>query len=236
MKKISIIIPVLNEAENIGNLLQHLTKNSSEKNISELIIVDGGSTDGTVEIVNNFKPNRFLKPIRFLKTTKGRAKQMNLGAKHAKGDILYFLHADAFPPKGFDQAIISEVNKGHLAGCFRMQFDSNHWWLRLASWLTQFSWRACRGGDQSQFITKTLFNYIGGYDESYIIYEDNILINQLYKRKQFVVINKKIRTSARLYKKVGVWKLQYHFFAIYVKRWFGASPDEMLAYYQKNIY
>lgn len=232
---ISIIIPVLNEAENIGNLLHHLTQHSNSKNIEDIIVVDGGSTDGTLDIVSKFKPHRFLKPVRFLNSVKGRAKQMNFGAKHAKGQILYFLHADAFPPKNFDQLIINEIKKGNNAGCFRMQFDSNHWWLRLASWLTQFSWRACRGGDQSQFITRALFNDIGGFDETYTIYEDNILINELYKRKQFVVINKKIRTSARLYKKVGIWKLQYHFWAIYVKRWLGASADELLAYYKNNI-
>lgn len=72
-----------------------------------------------------------------------------------------------------------------------MQFDSDHWWLRLASWLTKFSWRACRGGDQSQFITKALFEDIGGFDEDYIIYEDNILINELFARREFVVINKR---------------------------------------------
>ena len=76
---------------------------------------------------------------------------------------------------------------------------------------------------------------IGGYDENYIIYEDNMLINELYVRKEFVVINKKIRTSARLYKKHGVWKLQHHFWTIYVKKWFGASADELFAYYKKHI-
>ena len=111
----------------------------------------------------------------------------------ANGEIFYFLHADSFPPKNFDQLIINEVKKGNKAGCFRMQFDSNHWWLRLASWLTQFHWRACRGGDQSQFITRELFDEIGGYDENYIIYEDNILINELYTRNEFVVINKNIK-------------------------------------------
>ncbi|MCT4629863.1 TIGR04283 family arsenosugar biosynthesis glycosyltransferase [Winogradskyella sp.] len=253
MSKISIIIPVLNEIEMIGSLLRHLVDSSNSKNITEIIVIDGGSSDGTQDIVRDFH-SKFKDPkttlrqaqcdssglinpskLVLLNSPKGRAKQMNIGAKHAKGDILYFLHADSFPPKDFDQHIINEVSKGNNAGCFRMQFDSSHWWLRLASWLTQFSWRACRGGDQSLFITKTLFNEIGGYDESYTIYEDNILINELYKRKQFVVINKKIRTSARLYKKVGVWKLQYHFWAIYVKRWFGASADDMLVYYKKNI-
>ncbi|MCB0399099.1 MAG: TIGR04283 family arsenosugar biosynthesis glycosyltransferase [Winogradskyella sp.] len=249
---ISIIIPVLNEAENIGKLLQHLRDNSDSNNISDIIVVDGGSIDGSQKIVTNFiasihferceklsreaqKSDFAQTDISLLNSSKGRAKQMNFGSKQSKGEILYFLHADSFPPKDFDQYIIDEVRKGNEAGCFRMQFESNHWWLRLASWLTQFSWRACRGGDQSQFITKSLFEAIGGYNENYIIYEDNILINELYKRKQFVVINKKLKTSARLYKKVGIWKLQYHFWTIYIKRWLGASADDMLAYYKRNI-
>ena len=250
---ISIVIPVLNESATIGHLIQHLNENSTASNISEIIIVDGGSTDGTLDILRPFK---FSKPERsadekavsksssvfenrskliLIHSPKGRAKQLNNGAKVAKGRILYFLHADSFPPKNFDALIINNVQKGSKAGCFRMQFDSRHWWLRLASWLTQFSWRACRGGDQSQFITRKLFDEIGGYDESYIIYEDNILINELYARKAYVVINKKIKTSARLYKKYGVWKVQYHFWTIYVKKWFGASADEMFVYYKKHI-
>ena len=227
--KISIIIPILNEAETIGELIQHLIDNSSDKNISEIIVVDGGSSDNSIYVVNNFST------VQLLNSERGRAKQMNHGAKISNGDILYFLHADSFPPKDFDKLMITEVEKGNKAGCFRMQFDSNHWWLRLASWLTQFSWRACRGGDQSQFITRDLFEEIGGYDESFVIYEDNILINELFARQQFVVINKKLRTSARLYRKHGVWKLQYHFWTIYVKKWFGADADELFAYYKKNI-
>lgn len=230
MTKISVIIPVLNEAEGIAKLLHHIIDNANLNNISEIIVVDGGSTDGTQNIVEELGLN-----IKLLHSKKGRAKQMNFGAKNATGDILYFLHADSFPPLNYDRLIIDQISKGNDAGCFRMQFDSEHWWLRLASWLTQFRWRACRGGDQSQFITKTLFEDIGGYDENYIIYEDNILINELYKRNIFVVINKKIKTSARLYKKIGVWKLQYHFWTIYVKRWFGASAEELYAYYKKHI-
>jgi rSAM/selenodomain-associated transferase 2 len=229
MNNISIIIPILNEEDFIGQLLRHLIKNSSKQNIADIIVVDGGSTDSSHNIVQGFSN------VVFLNSEKGRAKQMNLGAKYAQGTILYFLHADAFPPKDFDTLIKNEVEKGHNAGCFRMEFDSKHWWLRLASWFTQFNWRPCRGGDQSQFITKELFEAIGGYDEDYIIYEDNILINTLYKRREFTVINKKIRTSARLYKKVGIWKLQYHFWVIDVKRWFGASAGELLAYYRKHI-
>jgi len=233
---ISIIIPMLNESENIASVLDHLIKNSTSKNIAEIIVVDGGSEDGSTQKVLTFTSDRILlRPINLLTSEKGRAKQMNLGAKHATGSILYFLHADSYPPKNFDTLIVNEVEKSNLAGCFRLKFNSNHWWLRLASWLTQFSWRASRGGDQSQYITKELFNDIGGFDERYAIYEDNILINELFARKQFVVIQQKIVTSARLYDKHGVWKLQYHFWTIYVKKWFGASAEELYKYYKKHI-
>lgn len=228
--QISIVIPVLNEAETIEELLFYLIDCSNLQNISEIIVVDGGSTDDTLKIIQKLDLN-----IKLLNSEKGRAKQMNFGAKHAKGDILYFLHADSFPPNQYDKLIINEVKKGNDAGCFRMQFDSKHWWLQLAGWLTRFNWRACRGGDQSQFITRALFDDIGGYDESYVIYEDNILINELYKRKAFTVINKKIKTSARLYKTHGVWKVQYHFLCIYVKKWFGASAHDLYTYYKKNL-
>lgn len=228
--QISIIIPVLNEAQTIKDVLFHLIDNASLASISEIIVVDGGSTDDTKKIVETLDLNIVL-----LTSEKGRAKQMNLGAKHAKGEILYFLHADSFPPQRYDTLIINEVKKGNNAGCFRMRFDSNHWWLLLASWLTQFSWRACRGGDQSQFITRALFDEIGGYDEHYAIYEDNILINELYNRNEFVVINKKLTTSARMYRKHGIWKLQYLYWSIYVRKWFGASADDLCAYYRKHL-
>ena len=227
---ISIIIPVLNEAKHITEVLYHLIDNASLNTIQEIIVVDGGSTDNTVSIIQALGLN-----IKVLHSEKGRAKQMNLGAKASKGDILYFLHADSFPPNRYDQLILDEIKKGNNAGCFRLQFDSNHWWLCFTSWLTQFSWRASRGGDQSQFITKALFNDIGGYDENYIIYEDNILINELYKRKEFVVINHKLKTSARLYQKHGVWTLQYHYLVIYIKKWFGASAKDLHDYYLNKI-
>ncbi|MGO3182646.1 MAG: TIGR04283 family arsenosugar biosynthesis glycosyltransferase [Aequorivita sp.] len=242
---LSIIIPVLNEAETIEKLLIYLSENSSGENDIEVILVDGGSSDNTKEIIKNFiepfsRPVRFLEPnrsfdIQVISSNKGRAKQMNIGARLASGEILYFLHADSFPPDNFDSYMVSKVKNGNPAGCFRMKFDSNHWWLQLAGWLTKFKWQGCRGGDQSQFITKALYNEIGGFDENYIIYEDNILISELYERKKFVVIPHSLTTSARRYREHGVWNLQYHFWTIHLKRFFGADAEDLYTYYKKHI-
>ena len=229
MTKISIIIPTLNEAENLQNLLNHLLKNSSSKNIAEIIIVDGGSVDGTQNSALNF--NKTI----LLNSKKGRAIQMNFGAKHATGTILYFLHADSFPPKNFDKLIISEVKKNNNAGCFIMKFNSNHWWLKLAGQLTRLPWKSCRGGDQSQFITKSLFYKIGGFNEAFKIYEDNDLISKLYAINQFIVIPKWLTTSARHYNTNGVWRLQFHYWAIHLKKWLGASPENLNQYYLKHV-
>ena len=233
MNKISVIIPVLNEVENIKKLLHHLIENSSKEHIANIIVVDGGSNDGSQNMVlDTISQWPFtLFKIQLVKSKKGRAKQMNYGAKYAKGDILYFLHADSFPPQNFDFHILSEVNKGNKAGCFRMKFKSNHWWLKLAGWLTALPFKASRGGDQSQFISKNLFYQIGGYDENYTIYEDNNLIGKLYALNEFVVIPEWLTTSARCYQKHGVWKTQYHFWRIHLKSRLGASPKELKSYY-----
>ncbi|MFD0989968.1 TIGR04283 family arsenosugar biosynthesis glycosyltransferase [Mariniflexile jejuense] len=229
MSKISIIIPILNEAETIEKLLIYLFETASKETNLEIIVVDGGSTDGSKSLVSKFKN------VMLLTSEKGRAKQMNLGAKQATGNILYFLHADSFPPKNFDKLITAEIKKGNNAGCFIMKFDSNHLWLKLAGFLTKLPWKICRGGDQSLFVSKSLFNTIGGFDETFVIYEDNDFIGKLYAQNQFVVIQKWLTTSARRYKTNGIWTLQYHFFVIHLKKWCGASAENLNSYYKKHV-
>lgn len=236
---LSIIIPVLNESETIEETLRAILENLSDEIETEIILIDGGSEDGTIEkirfLISKLMDTKNSVSLHLLHSEKGRARQMNLGAKNAKFKILYFLHADSFPPKNFDKHILKEVENENPAGCFRMQFDSKHWWLQLAGWLTQFNWKISRGGDQSQFITKSLFEEIGGFDENYIIYEDNILISELYKRKKFVVIPQVLTTSARRYRDHGIWKLQYHFWRIHLMRWMGADAEELFDYYYRHI-
>ncbi len=229
---ISIVIPVLNEEHTIIELLDGLSERASASHITEVIIVDGGSDDQTLSLLENY---RLGFPLKIIHAPKGRAKQMNKGAGIAQGKILYFLHADTLPPKTFDKQITEAIHHGNDAGCFRMKFDSPHPVLKISQWFTRFNHRSCRGGDQSLFMKKEVFESLNGYNETFIVYEDCELINRIYDRYQFVVLKDYVTTSARRYQANGTLKLQYHFAVIHLKKWMGASPDRLFAYYQKHI-
>jgi len=225
---VSIIIPAFNEEKQLPVLLKHLEAVSSGY-VSEIIVVDGGSSDKTAEISKNH-PKVF-----YVSSEKGRSVQMNTGAKLAQGEVLYFLHADSLPPQNFDSLIVNKLQKGKKAGCFQMKFDKNHWWLNLMGQFTKVNHITCRGGDQSLFVEKSLFSEIGGFNESYKVYEDNEIIRRLYKKKQFTVIKSWITTSARLYERMGVWNTQWLFIEIYWKRRCGASAEELYSHYYKRL-
>lgn len=231
---ISIIIPVLNEQLTIEKLLTHLSESSGTDSVLEVLVVDGGSTDGTQELVRHCTSNGALHTV-LIPSEKGRARQMNLGASMAKGSILYFLHADSLPPKNFDKHILAQVNQGADAGCFRMKFDSNHPILKVSQWFTRFNYKICRGGDQSLFITRKVFDSLKGFNEAYTIYEDCEFINRIYDSYSFSVLDDYLITSARKYEKNGALKLQYHFTVIHLKKMMGATPQDLNAYYLKNI-
>ncbi|MGJ8736277.1 TIGR04283 family arsenosugar biosynthesis glycosyltransferase [Zobellia laminariae] len=226
--QISIVIPVLNEAKGIAQTINYLTANSSPENIKEILIVDGGSADNTAAIAEHHG-------ARVIHSAKGRAKQLNYGAKNAKGAILYFLHADTLPPHNFDQSVIDAIEDGFETGCFQMKFDSNSIFLSFFAWFTRVNHQICRGGDQSLFITKELFNSSGGFNEAYVVYEDNEFIGRLYKSTFFKILPRHVKTSARRYQERGMVKLQYHFGIMHLKNYLGAGPDQLYDYYKRKI-
>ncbi|MCJ7467711.1 MAG: TIGR04283 family arsenosugar biosynthesis glycosyltransferase [Maribacter sp.] len=225
---ISIVIPVLNEGDTIGNLLTYLNQRSFDRSSLEVIVVDGGSTDKTFKIAGEFN-------VTVLKSLKGRAKQMNAGAKIASANILYFLHADTFPPKNFDSLILDSVKNGSSVGCFRMHFDSASRFLRFFAWFSRINHPICRGGDQSLFITQELFLQTQGFNEKYLVYEDNEFIARLSRKNDFKILPEYVTTSARKYKALGMVRLQYHFGVIHFKNYMGAGPEQLHAYYKKKI-
>ena len=228
--KISVIIPVLNEEISIAKLLEYLLEIQNSKFTKEIIIVDGGSTDATLEVLKTYPT------IKVIHSQKGRAVQMNAGAKSATSEILYFLHCDTFPPKDFDAEISAKVENSYHSGCFKMKFDSNHIVLKVSQWFTQFNHKSCRGGDQSLFVERNLFERLNGFNENLTIYEDIEFISRLYKNSTFTVIQKTVVTSARKYHKNGVWKLQFHFLVIHLLNCMGYSNSTLQKYYSKYIY
>jgi len=226
--KVSIIIPTLNEEENIERLLLHL---KSIKNIDahEIIVADGKSEDSTVAVAESFGAKVCKVDIQ------NRGVQMNCGVELSTGDVFYFVHADTLPPKSCIQNVISQVEKGSEIGCFRFRFNSKHPLLRVNSFFTRFDKMWCRGGDQSLFVTREFFESMNGYDESYVIMEDFDFIRRAKKQTHFAIIPKEVLVSARKYDDNGYFRVQIANLVAVRKFNKGESTKEILDTYKKML-
>lgn len=227
--KISIIIPVFNEAGVIGRTVKEIGKRAADS-IHEIIVVDGNSSDSTrKEAVGSGATTVIRSPGR------GRAVQMNRGAGHASGEILLFLHADTIPPYEFDRSIKRAVSEGWEAGCFRLGFDENHHLLKTYAWFTRFDLNAFRFGDQGLFILHTAFNKIGGYREDHLVMEDNEIVRRIKRSYSFKILSRRAITSGRKYRHYGYVKLQLLFCLIYTLYMLGTSQEKLIRIYHKFL-
>ncbi|MCC5940533.1 MAG: TIGR04283 family arsenosugar biosynthesis glycosyltransferase [Balneolaceae bacterium] len=226
--KISIIIPAYNEEKNLQKLLPYLQANSSGY-VKEIIVVDGGSSDNTLMISKNLGALALNSP------QKGRAAQMNYGAKHASADVLYFLHADSYPPKNFDRLIIFSIQNRTVAGCFLLRFDDDHPLLKFYSLFTALRTPYVRFGDQSLFVRRDVFEGIGGFRENLIVMEDQEIIHRLKRKGGFKLIDEQVKTSAKKYRENGVIRLQFIFSVIYLFYYAGASQETLIHIYKNLI-
>ena len=225
---ISIIVPIYNEADQLSKFIPVLFA-AIESNQHQIIFVDGGSLDQSREIVAS------TAGCTLIESEKGRAKQMNAGAKKAHYPLLYFLHVDSIPPRGFDQILLLQFNAGNKAGSFQMQFDQDHFALKWAALATKYNSRFCRSGDQSLFVDKDLFKQLNGFNERYLICEDVEFIDRLYQLNGFTVLPQKIVTSARRFIENGILRLHFHHGIIHLMRYFGASPEKLYRYYLRFV-
>ena len=154
---ISVIIPTLNEEVSLPITLRQLADHPDV----ELIVVDGGSTDRTVEVAQQFTSYVFV-------SRPGRARQMNVGARHATGDILLFLHADAFLlPGALDDIQRRIIGDGAVGGAFDLHVDSGRRLCQVAARLASHRarWLRLPGGDQGIFVWRQVFGALGGFPE-----------------------------------------------------------------------
>ncbi|HLT74793.1 MAG TPA: TIGR04283 family arsenosugar biosynthesis glycosyltransferase [Ohtaekwangia sp.] len=226
---ISVIIPTFNEAKTLPALLMYLNHIPFFESISEIIVSDGNSTDDTVAIAESYN----AKIVR--NSTAGRALQMNAGAKAATGTILYFLHADSLPPRDFVNEIKNRFYDGYQGGCFRLQFDHQHWFLRFNAWFTRFNTTWFRFADQSLFVTRDLFNSVGGFREDHMLLEYKDIIRRIKGEANFVVIPRYITTSARKYLENGIYRLQCIYYYIFALDSFGVSHGSIVRTYQNLL-
>lgn len=190
--RISVIIPVLNEAENIAATI------ASTKNV-EVIVVDGGSQDSTVQIAKELGVKALVS------NTANRAQQMNAGAQIATGEILLFLHADTRLPVEFDTMIYRAIASNVVAGAFALRIDSALWRLRLVEMGINMRSRifALPYGDQAIFLNAQLFHELGGFANLPIM-EDFELICRLRRKGRIAIISTPVITSKRRWQKLGI--------------------------------
>jgi len=196
---ISVIVPALNEEDNIGRCIEGVLKEICD---CEIIVADGGSSDKTAEYASRYPG------VLFVQSQRGRGIQMNMGASAASGDILLFLHADTMLEAGWAAAMLYVLEDNSISGgAFTLGVQSQLWKYRLVEAWVKLRCRLCLlpYGDQAIFVRKSAFDIIGGY-KSIPLMEDVDLIEKLKKLGTIVILNKKAITSERRWSKEGLIK------------------------------
>lgn len=216
---VSIVIPAYNEEKALPHTLRELFAQSGDY---EVVVVDGGSTDRTRAVLDDFgfserplpltarlSSPKSSPPSRLLLTApKGRASQMNAGARVAIGEWLLFLHADTVLPAGGIQRLNDmETDTAVRAGGFMHRFSGNDWRLRLISFLDNFRCTRSRiiYGDQALFVRWELFHRLGGFPEVLIL-EDVAFCERLIRVTEPRLLSPAVVTDSRKFVQMGIWR------------------------------
>jgi rSAM/selenodomain-associated transferase 2 len=221
---LSIVIPVLNEARNLEPLLAGLAALGPAV---EVVVVDGGSEDGTADVATR------RSGVRLVRSARGRARQMNAGARVAAGRTLLFLHADTRPPAGFVEAIAAPLADPRVVGGrFDVAFDSPRWPFRViaACMNARSRWTGIATGDQAIFVRRDVFASLGGYADIPLM-EDVELSRRLRRAGRLACLRARVVTSARKWEREGVVRTVLLMWALRLLYACGVSPARLHAWY-----
>jgi rSAM/selenodomain-associated transferase 2/rSAM/selenodomain-associated transferase 1 len=225
VQKISIIIPTLNEAASIARTLSPF---EGVENL-EVIVVDGGSNDETVELAES-------RGARVIQSSPGKAVQMNTGAAAAAGDIIVFLHADTLLPGDFAPEIASALNqKGVAAGAFRLTIASTGAGIGIIENMANLRSRLLKlpYGDQALFMKKALLDKIGGFPEQPIM-EDFMMMRRLKREGKIVMVPAAVVTSPRRWLHMGILKTWLINQLIIIAYYLGIPPERLNRWYRRE--
>lgn len=222
---ISIVIPTLNEADKIRRLLQQLNQ---EKESFEVIVADGGSRDGTLEAAGCLAHVHACKK-------RGRGAQMNEGASRARGQILWFLHADSLVEPGCLTEILKCMETDAVGGGFSLGFyDADCHFMRFVAHSSNTRARRLGliFGDQGLFVRREVFSRMGGFPEIPIM-EDWAFSRSLHREGAVAILSARLWTSARRFHKNGRLKTLMHMHEIKIKYILGVPPEKLAAAYKE---
>ena len=223
-RAISIIIPTLNEAQNLPRSLQALQTIP----LVDVIVVDGGSLDDTVNVAESWGAKVICSPV------SGRAHQMNVGAAVAQGDILLFLHADTYLPNGFDRLVRQTLAQPKvIAGAFELAIEGQATGLRLVEWGVNRRSRLCQMpyGDQALFLPAETFRAICGFPDLPIM-EDFELVRRLKQQGRIAIAPGTVTTSGRRWQKLTVFRTTVINQLVIIGYLLGASPARLARWYR----
>jgi rSAM/selenodomain-associated transferase 2 len=224
LRKLSIIVPALNEELTISEALRQLVP-LREKG-AQVIVVDGGSRDATVERVLN------LADI-VLSTPRGRASQMNAGAHCSRGVALLFLHVDTTLPQDADRPLRSFLeDPEQIWGWFDVQITGTHWLLPIVARTMNLRSRLTRiaTGDQAIFVRRAAFEAVGGFPDI-LLMEDIEMSQRLKRLARPICLRQQVTTSGRRWERHGVMRTILHMWRLRFDYWRGIDPKELARRY-----
>lgn len=227
---LSIVMPVLNEAAGIGAALQQLEPLLARG--AQVIVVDGGSADATLALAQASAAQR--PGLRLLSAPRGRARQMNAGAKESSGDILLFLHADTLLPPDAD-ALVAQALTGsaRVWGRFDVRIAGQHGFLPvIAAFMNRRSrWTGIATGDQALFMTRAAYDAVGGFADQPLM-EDIDLSARLLKLSRPACLRARVITSGRRWEARGVWRTMALMWRLRLAYWRGVAPERLAEWYR----